>query len=162
MDANAEATVAANIVKAAESGLPKAATTIGGDAAAAGRTAATAADNGGVLANANYAQKTYSQVFSDEGLFAGKSVDDVAAALKSGAMKPADVPIEYIVRDGNTLILNTRSAQALEQAGIPRSQWNVVNSTGDAAAEARLTGQLQRNGLSSEGTSTVKPSGAGK
>ena len=27
-----------------------------------------------------------------------------------------------VVRDGNTLILNTRSSQALTQAGIPRSQ----------------------------------------
>ena len=79
----------------------------------------------------------------------------MATALRSGELKPADVPIEYIVKDGNTLMLNTRSAQALEQAGIPRSQWNAVNVTGDAAAEARLAGQLQRNNLTSAGTPTV-------
>lgn len=67
--------------------------------------------------------------------------------------------VQYIVWDGNTLMLNTRSAQALEQAGIPRAQWNAVNMTGDAAAEARLTGQLQRNGLPSQGTPTVTPGG---
>jgi hypothetical protein len=44
-----------------------------------------------------------------------------------------------------------------EQAGIPLSRWNSVNMTGDAAAEARLTGQLNRNGLTSQGTSTVAP-----
>jgi hypothetical protein len=33
----------------------------------------------------------------------------------------------------------------LTQAGIPRSQWNAVNRTGDAAFEARLTGQLQKS-----------------
>ncbi len=52
---------------------------------------------------------------------------------------------------------NTRSAQALEAAGIPRAQWNALNLTGDAAAEARLTGQLQRNGLTSQGMPTVTP-----
>jgi hypothetical protein len=111
------------------------------------------------LENANYAQKTFSNAFSDEGAFAGKTVPDVADALRSGQLKPGDVPVQYIVRDGNTLILNTRSAQALEQAGIPRSQWNAVNVTGDAAAEGRLTGQLGRNGLTSQGTPTVRPTG---
>lgn len=105
----------------------------------------------GVLDNAAFAQKTFSQTFSAEGKFAGQTIDDVAEALMSGTMKTGDVPIEYIVRDGNTLILNTRSAQSLQQAGIPRSQWKAVNMTGNAAAEARLTGQLQRNGLDSTG-----------
>ena len=118
-----------------------------------------AAENAGALENANYAQKTFGNAFSDEGAFAGKNVPDVADALRSGQLQPADVPVQYIVRDGNTLILNTRSAQALEQAGIPRSQWNAVNVTGDAAAEGRLTGQLGRNGLTSQGTPTVRPSG---
>jgi RHS repeat-associated protein len=120
-------------------------------------TAATAAKveaavvKEGALDNAAFAQKTFSQTFSSGGKFAGQSIDDVAGALRSGAIKPADVPIEYIVRDGNTLMLNTRSAQALQQAGIPRSSWNAINMTGNAAAEARLAGQLQRNGLTSQG-----------
>jgi RHS repeat-associated protein len=121
------------------------------------RTAEATAAKGGVLADANFAQKTFSQAFSSEGAFAGRTVDDVAAALRSGQMGAADVPVQYIIRDGNTLMLNTRSAQALEAAGIPRAQWNAVNMTGDAAAEARLTGQLQRNGLGSQGTPTVTP-----
>jgi hypothetical protein len=104
-----------------------------------------------VLDGANFAQKTFSPTFSSGGRFAGQTIDDVAGALRSGAMKAADVPIEYIVRDGNTLILNTRSAQALQQAGIPRSAWNAIDMTGDAAAQARLSGQLQRNGLTSQG-----------
>lgn len=89
-------------------------------------------------------------------------MSDVANALQSGALSPADVPIQYIVQDGNTLILNTRSAQALEQAGIPRSQWSGVDVTGDAAAQARLAGQLLRNGLTSQGTATVTPTGGSK
>lgn len=67
-------------------------------------------------------------------------------------MSPKDVPIDVIVRDGNTLILNTRSSQALLRAGIPREAWNVVNRTGQAGYEARLSGQLGRNGLTSSGT----------
>ena len=111
-----------------------------------------------MLNGANFAQKTFKSTFSAEGKFAGRPVSDVAADLNAGRLSPADVPIEYIVRDGNTLILNTRSAQALEQARIPRGQWNAVNMTGSAQAEARLTGQLSRNRLTSQGTSTVRPS----
>jgi hypothetical protein len=115
----------------------------------------------GVPENANFAQRTFRQAFSTEegALFPGRTVAEVAADLRSGVLTPADVPIQFIVRDGNTLILNTRSAQALTQAGIPRSQWNAANMTGNAAAEARLTGQLQRNNLTSQGTPTVRPSG---
>jgi hypothetical protein len=119
---------------------------------------APAPQTGAALESANFAQKTYRQAFSPEGKFAGRTVSEVAADLRSGTLRPADVPIEYIVRDGNTLILNTRSAQALGQAGIPRSQWNAINMTGDAAAEARLTAQLQRNKLTSKGTPMVRPS----
>jgi hypothetical protein len=72
-------------------------------------------------------------------------------------MSPADVPIQYMIRDGHTLILNTRSAQALEQAGIPRSQWSAIDMTGVPAAETRLTNQLENNNLTSEGSPIVVP-----
>lgn len=84
-------------------------------------------------------------------------MDDVAAALRSGALAPAEVPINYIVRDGQTIILNTRSAQALDAAGIPRSQWNGVNKTGDSLFEGLLDGQLSRN--RGAPFDTVRPSG---
>jgi hypothetical protein len=104
------------------------------------------------IAGARFAQKSYSEMFSSGGRFAGQSIDDVAGALRSGALSPKDVPIDVIARGGNSLILNTRSSQALIRAGIPRSAWNVVDRTGQAAYEARLTGQLTRNGLTSYGT----------
>lgn len=110
--------------------------------------AATRAD----IAGARFAQKSYSEMFSSGGRFAGQSIDDVAGSLRSGALSPKDVPIDVIVRDGNSLILNTRSSQALIRAGVPRSSWNVIDRTGQAAYESRLTGQLSRNGLSSYGT----------
>ena len=110
------------------------------------------------LGNANYAQNTFGETFSAAGKFAGQSVDDVAGALRSGKLGTADVPIDYIIRDGRTLILNTRSSQALTRAGIPRSQWNAVNRTGQSGFEGRLSDQLRRNKLTSEGTSSVRPS----
>ena len=91
---------------------------------------ASAFNNGGVLDDANYAQSTFSNTFSADGKFAGQTVNEVAAQLQSGELSASDVPIEYINRDGNTLILNTRSSQALEQAGIPPSEWNAVDVTG--------------------------------
>ncbi|QHI73451.1 hypothetical protein [Aminipila terrae] len=131
--------------------------------------AGSAALEGGsnVLENANFAQKTFSNTFSPEGIkkyseLAGqpiKTIDDLAAALKSGKVSPSNLPVEYIVRDGNTLILNTRTSQALIQAGIPRSQWSTINQTGNEFFEDLLTGQLSRNGLTSAGTPTVRPSG---
>jgi hypothetical protein len=67
-------------------------------------------------------------------------------------MSPKDVPINDVVMNGNTLITNTRSAQALTRAGIQRDAWNIIDRTGDALYERLLTGQLARNRLSSAGT----------
>jgi hypothetical protein len=123
--------------------------------------------NGGVLNNAMYAQRTFSNTFSPEGIkkysrLAGRpinTVNDLSNAIRSGRIKVSDLPVEYIVRDGNVLILNTRTSQALTQAGIPRSQWTVVNRTGQPFFEELLTGQLGRNNLNSTGIGTVRPSG---
>lgn len=103
--------------------------------------------NGGVLNNAHFAQKWYYTVFSDDGIFSNWTLDELVEKLRTGKLRPEDVPIEYIKRDGKNIILNTRSSAALEQAGIPRNQWNVINRTGDATAEARLNNQLSRNKL---------------
>lgn len=137
-------------------------TGMGGNAEKAAVTANTAVVNNSagvssVLANANFAQRYFSETFSAGGAFAGQTIDEVAAALRSGQMSSSAVPIQYIIRDGNTLILNSRSAQALERAGIPRGLWNAVNKTGNSAAEARLTAQLKRSGLTSQGTPNVTP-----
>ena len=101
---------------------------------------------------AKFAQKTYTEMFSDGGLLSGRSINDLAAALRSGAMSAKNIPIDVIVRNGNTLILNTRSSQALIRAGIARRLWTVVDRTGRLAYEERLSKQLSQNGLSDTGT----------
>ena len=103
------------------------------------------------IGGAKFAQKSFSETFSKGGAFSGRTIDDVAGDLRSGALTSKDVPIDVIVRDGNSLILNTRSSQALIRAGVPRSSWNVIDRTGQSAFEARLSGQLGRNGLTSSG-----------
>ena len=129
---------------------------------------ATAQDSRkGVLDNANYAQKTYNNSFSAEGRkkyseLAGEpinTIDDLVNAINYGKINVEDISVEYIVRDGNTLILNTRTSQALTRAGIPRSQWIAVDRTGETFFEELLTGQLSRNKLTSEGISTIRLSG---
>ena len=90
------------------------------------------------------------------------TIDDVAGRLKSGAMQISDVEIQYIVRDGNTLILNTRSAQALERAGIPKWKWNAVDMTGDPGAERRLSRQLRLIRLDNQGFKDVRSKGGSK
>jgi len=109
-----------------------------------------------VLDDANYAQRWYDEEFSDKGPYAGRTINDLLADLHSGALAPSDLEVRYIVRDGHTLIQNTRTSQVLERAGIPRWQWNAVNKTGDPKAERDVSRQLARNGLTSEGTPTVK------
>jgi hypothetical protein len=111
------------------------------------------------IMNANYAQRTFKERFSTDGLFKGALIDDVAGALRSGAMSPKDVPISAIVREGNTLILNTRSSQALIRAGIPRRLWHMVDETGLVDPEDRLTDQLRRNGLTGAGIGFVRSTG---
>lgn len=111
------------------------------------------------IVGANYAQTTYREVFSRGGFFSGQTIDDVAGKLQVGGLTPRDVPISVITRDGNTLILDTRSSQALTRAGIPRVEWNVIDRTGNQFYEKLLDGQLSRNGLTSAGTPTVRSTG---
>lgn len=99
----------------------------------------------GLPDGAKWAQKTFGPNFDPKGTLAGKSFDDVVGGLRSGEIKPSSMQVDYVVRDGQVIIHNTRSASALDAAGIPRSQWNAVNQTGNAAVEARVNGQLARN-----------------
>jgi len=119
----------------------------------------------GVRATANFAQTSFREGFSKAGSaelskIAGapiRTIDDLAGALRLGAIKPGQIPVNIINRGSNQLILNTRTAQALERAGIPRSQWNAVNQSGNAQFEAMLDAQLGRNQLGPSGTKLTFP-----
>lgn len=111
-----------------------------------------------MMQDASFSSKGQS-IYSDIAGVPITTVDDLVNALKQGLMEPSDVPIDYIVRDGNVLILNTRSANALMQAGIPRNQWNAINRTGVEMYENMLNDQLRKNKLTSSGIPTAKMSG---
>jgi len=127
----------------------------------------------GSVADANFAQSSIraSELFSKEGVanysqLAGRpinTVDDLAAAIESGAIKPSQLPVDYVVTtDGTKLILNTRTSVALDRAGVSKSDWYGTNKTGmsvpdmpgktfdDLAAD-----QIKNNKLPSTGTPTL-------
>jgi hypothetical protein len=122
------------------------------------RAAARAAASGGAV---RFTQTTASPMFSAGGKFAGRSISQVAYELRSGALRPAEVPVEIIVRNGNRLIVNTRSSLALRQAGIPDAQWNLINRTGVPEVEANITERLARNKLGDEGSEVLRITGSG-
>lgn len=81
-----------------------------------------------------------------------RTVSDLTAAIRAGVVKVQDIPVEYVVRpNGNVLIHNTRTAEALRRAGIPRSHWNAVDCSDDAEVVKRVHGQLDRNNLDDNG-----------
>lgn len=125
----------------------------------------------GALIGANFAQNRIKsdRSFSEEGQrvyteLAGrpiKTVDDLAEALKTGVVKPEQLPIDYVDINGTRLILNTRTSTALEQASIPRSHWFGRNQTGVEAYPGKTfddlaADQLKNNKLPPSGAEQLK------
>ncbi|NMZ65918.1 filamentous hemagglutinin [Pseudomonas oryzihabitans] len=125
----------------------------------------------GALTEANFAQNRIKsdRYFSPDGQkiysgLAGKpiqTVDDLADALKVGAIKPSQLPVDYVDMNGTRLILNTRTSTALEQAGVPRSQWFGRNQTGVEAYPGKTfndlaADQLRNNKLPPTGAEELK------
>lgn len=112
-----------------------------------------------LLNHANYAQKSYSYNFSDKGKIiysdiVGEeisNIDDLVSAIQNNKISAEQIPVEYIMKKGRPLILNTRTGNALTKAGIPRSKWHWVNKTSDIKAQERLLKQLARNNLTYRG-----------
>ena len=131
----------------------------------AGLVLHTSFSTGATLEGANFAQRTYGTAFSKQGAIelskiVGaqiRTLDDLVAAIKSGSVRPDAIPVNYIIRNGKPVILNTRTSVALEKAGIPRSQWKAQNVTGNDFFEGLLNDQLKFNGLGESGTPTVTP-----
>ena len=136
-----------------------------------GGTGAVANAERGVLFEANFAQNKIrsDRTFSPDGeklysTLAGKpikTVEDLAGALKTGAITPNQLPLDYVDMNGTRLILNTRTSTALEQAGIPRSQWFGRNQTNVEVYPGKTFNdlakdQLKNNGLPSTGADQLK------
>jgi hypothetical protein len=148
------------------------------DAAAGIEAAPTASSNlgrnestPGAVADANFAQTKINkaQTFSPDGQkiygeIAGHpitTVDDLAAAIRNKTINPSQVPVDYVVVEGKEVILNTRTSVALEEAGVPKSEWYGTNRTGQQVPgmpgktfDELALEQTQRNGLPPTGTPT--------
>jgi filamentous hemagglutinin len=111
----------------------------------------------GVLDDAAFAQvpAKSTKAFSEEGQkiysqVAGqpiKTVGDLTDALTRGIVKPSQVPLDYVVIDGQRVIANTRSSTALINADIPKNQWYGVDKTGVNAYGEITFDDLVRNQL---------------
>ena len=107
-----------------------------------------------------FSQTTASSAFSAEGTFAGNTIGGLAGDLRAGAVAAGDVPVSYVNLGGNSLIVNTRSSLALTRAGIPQSSWTLIDATATDAAS--IQARLIRNGLTVEGTPTLRITGLGR
>jgi len=142
-------------------------------AAGEGMGAAEVAPQQGAVADANFAQSTTNsaETFSDKGSeiyteLAGrdiKTIDDLTEAIRNGAIKPEELPVDYIVQpDGTKLILNTRTSVALDRAGVSKAEWYGSDKTGlkvpdmgDTTFNDLAKDQLRRNKLPSTGSPNI-------
>lgn len=116
--------------------------------AAGGMAQGIGRENG--LKSLVYAQAAFSENFSSYGIrqyskIAGtkiNTINDLASAIRSGAVKPSQLSIDVGRVNGKDYIMNTRTATALERANVPRSQWNIIDKTKDKEAMDRLRAQL--------------------
>ena len=107
-----------------------------------------------------FSQKTAKSTFKN-GKFKNQSVGSVADGLKGGTIKPEEIPVDIIKRDGQILVLNTRSSLALRRAQIPVDQWVINDVSGNDLLEEVLTQRLLNNKLRSEGIDVVRITGKG-
>jgi RHS repeat-associated protein len=97
------------------------------------------AARGAAVGRTRAAQVGASELFR-YGDFAGMSVDEIEAGLRSGAIRADQLPIAVIVRDGVTYTINNRSLIALRQAGLEPTL--IIDFTGHEIFERQLTQRL--------------------
>ena len=125
-------------------------------------TSNDACDPGSSQGPIKFGQKSVSRFFTsaEDGstwTHAGESIASVASGLRDGSISPDELGIEYVVRDGEMIAINNRSLLALRRAGFEPTQ--IVDVTGDAFAEKRITQRLAEMGGS--GSDTIRVRGAG-
>jgi len=69
-----------------------------------------------------FAQQGISSTFRN-GEFAGRTIEEVAAGLRSSAIKADQLPIQVIVRDGVRYTLNNRSLMAPEEGRVRANRY---------------------------------------
>jgi hypothetical protein len=107
------------------------------------------------LGGMSFAQKDFRGEFSREGKAEWskvvgspiRTIDDLSSAITSGKVSVSSIEIHTGTVNGQEYIMNTRSAVALQRAGVPVEDWKIVNKNKDDEAMGRLRDQLQNNGI---------------
>jgi RHS repeat-associated protein len=87
----------------------------------------------------NFGQLNVKSTFA-HGPFKGQSIANVAKGLRSGRISPNQLPVDYIVRNGERVALNNRSLTALRRAGIEPTK--LFDRTGITRFEKLLDSHL--------------------
>lgn len=77
-------------------------------------------------------------------------MQDLTNAIKTGKIKPSDLQVDFVMKNGKPVIANTRTSTALTNAGVPQAKWNGVNKTGKEQYPGKpyddaVEDQLKRN-----------------
>jgi RHS repeat-associated protein len=96
-----------------------------------------------------------------------KTTTDLSAAIKNKKIKVEDVTVDYVMKNGKKVILNSRTSAALEDAGIPMDKWVGVDQTGvkvpgmdNKTFDDLANEQIKRNYKPGEELSTKVPESA--
>jgi len=112
-----------------------------------------------------YMQTSYREQFSKigQGIYSDiagspiNSIDDLADAIRSGQVSAKDISVDYVTRNGTRVLADTRTSVALQRAGVPQKDWNMIDKTGDALTEGRVSDAMARNGLDEPARSLDEP-----
>lgn len=89
--------------------------------------------------------------------FAGQSITDVAAGLRSGAISPGQIPVRVVNIEGQLVAVNNRSLTALKRAGMQPT--NIIDLSSNAGVVQKVRGRLDAmGGVPSQ---TIRIRGAG-
>jgi hypothetical protein len=107
-----------------------------------------------------FAQTSYSKTFSrfGRGFYsnaAGRAINtvgDLTQALLDRVIGPQSLPVEYVMVEGQMVVLNTRTSAALMDAKVKVKDWNLVDVTGNDRAMRAYRNQIKGSGLAPTGT----------
>jgi filamentous hemagglutinin len=87
-----------------------------------------------------------------------ETVQDLTNAINAGKIDPVDITVDFVMVNGQPVIANTRTSTALTNAGVPQSQWNGVNQTGQVQFGNQTFDQAVQNQLNNNFGEPISPS----
>ncbi len=91
--------------------------------------------------------------------YAGESVADVAKGLRSGNIRPNEIPVRYIVENGKKIAVDNRSLLSLRRAGLNPTK--TIDVTNNATLRSQTLNRVKEQ-LGGVPSTTIRVGGAGK